>query len=146
MALEAFDRGQPEFGVFMMKFRHAVLLAGATLIATPALAQDTAAPASPAPEAAPQASTAAPATVTDAELKQFAKAALAVDKVSKDTAVPAADKQKKMAEAVSGSGLPPARFNEIAQASQADPTLQQKVQAAIVAEQQASPSTPAPTQ
>ncbi|KAI1692350.1 hypothetical protein DdX_21308 [Ditylenchus destructor] len=31
----------------------------------------------------------------------------------------------------------PARFNEIAQASQADPALQQKVQAAIVAEQQA---------
>ena len=125
----------------MMKFRHALLLAGAALIATPALAQDTAAPAAPAPEA----STTTPATVTDAELKQFAKAALAVDKVSKDAAVPAADKQKKMAEAVSGSGLPPARFNEIAQASQADPALQQKVQAAIVAEQQTSPA-PAPTQ
>ncbi len=80
---------------------------------------------------------AAPSAVTDAELKLFAKAALAVDKVNKDAAVPAADKQKKMAEAVSGSGLPPARFNEIAQASQADPALQQKVQAAIVAEQQA---------
>ena len=141
-----------------MKFRYALMLAGATLIATPALAQDTAAPAAPAPEA----STAAPSAVTDAELKQFAKAALAVDKVSKDTAVPAADKQKKMAEAlteylheaglrvpaadkqrkraeaVRGSALPPARFNEIAQASQADPALQQKVQAAIVAEQQAS--------
>ena len=126
-----------------MKFRHALMLAGATLIATPALAQDTAAPAAPAPEAAPQTAPTAPSSVTDAELKQFAKAALAVDKVSKDTAVPAADKQKKMAEAVSGSGLPPARFNEIAQASQADPALQQKVQAAIVAEQQASP---APTQ
>ena len=128
-----------------MKFRHALMLAGATLIATPALAQDTAAPAAPAPQAgpAPPASTAPPAAVTDAELKQFAKAALAVDKVSKDAAVPAADKQKKMAEAVSGSGLPPARFNEIAQASQADPALQQKVQAAIVAGQQASP---APTQ
>ena len=119
-----------------MKFRHALLLVGATLITTPALAQDTAAPAA----SAPQAATAAPATVTDAELKQFAKAALAVDKVNKDAAVPAADKQKKMAEAVSGSGLPPARFNEIAQASQADPVLQQKVQAAIVAEQQASPT------
>lgn len=119
-----------------MKFRHALLLAGATLITTPALAQDTAAPAA----SAPQAATPAPATVTDAELKQFAKAALAVDKVNKDAAVPAADKQKKMAEAVSGSGLPPARFNEIAQASQADPILQQKVQAAIVAEQQASPT------
>jgi len=119
-----------------MKFRHALLLAGATLIATPALAQDTAAPA----EAAPQASTAAPSAVTDAELKQFAKAALAVDKVSKDAAVPAADKQKRMADAVSSSGLPPARFNEIAQASQADPALQQKVQAAIVAEQQSAPT------
>ena len=116
-----------------MKFRHALMLAGATLIATPALAQDTAAPA----ESAPQASTAAPSAVPDAELKLVAKAALAVDKVNKDAAVPAADKQKKMAEAVSGSGLPPARFNEIAQASQADPALQQKVQAAIVAEQQA---------
>ncbi|WP_447726885.1 DUF4168 domain-containing protein [Sphingomonas koreensis] len=119
-----------------MKFRHAALMAGATLIAMPALAQDTAAPAAP----APQASTAAPATVTDAEVKQFAKAALAVDKVSKDVAVPAADKQKKMADAVAGSGLAPARFNEIAQASQADPTLQQKVQAAITAEQQSAPT------
>lgn len=117
----------------MMKFRHAALMAGATLIAMPALAQDTAAP-------APQAATAAPATVTDAEVKQFAKAALAVDKVNKDAAVPAADKQKKMAEAVAGSGLPPARFNEIAQASQSDPALQLKVQAAITAEQQASPT------
>lgn len=114
-----------------MKFRHALMLAGATLIATPALAQDTAAPAASAPQAA------APSAVTDAEVKQFAKAALAVDKVNKDAAVPAADKQKKMAEAVSSSGLPPARFNEIAQASQSDPALQQKVQAAIVAEQEA---------
>ena len=122
-----------------MKFRHALMLAGATLIATPVLAQDTAAPAAPAPEA----STAAPAPVTDAEVKQFAKAALAVDKVNKDTTVAATDKQKKMAEAVSGSGLPPARFNEIAQALQADPALQQKGQAGIVAEQQAAP---APTQ
>lgn len=123
-----------------MKFRHALMLAGATLIATPALAQDTPAPAEPAPQAAPPASTAAPSTVTDAELKQFAKAALAVDKVSKDTAVTPAEKQKKMAEAVSGSGLAPSRFNEIAQASQADPTLQQKVQAAITAEQQTTPT------
>jgi hypothetical protein len=137
-APEAFDRGNLRLLLesFDMKFRHALLLAGATLIATPALAQDTAAPA----EAAPQASTAAPSAVTDAELKQFAKAALAVDKVSKDAAVPAADKQKRMADAVSSSGLPPARFNEIAQASQADPALQQKVQAAIVAEQQSAPT------
>ncbi|WP_343520493.1 DUF4168 domain-containing protein [Sphingomonas sp.] len=128
----------------MIHFRHAVLLAGATLIATPALAQDTAAPA-PAPQAAAPATPAAPAPVTDDEVKKFAKAALAADKISKDAAIVAADKQKKMAEAVTASGLEPTRFNQIAQASQADTALQAKVQAAIVAEQQASPS-PAPTQ
>lgn len=128
----------------MINFRHAALFAGATLIATPAFAQDTAAPATQ--EAAPQtAAPAAPATVTDDEVKKFAKAALAADKISKDAAIAAADKQKKMAEAVTASGLEPARFNEIAQASQADSALQQKVQAAIVAEQQASPPA-APTQ
>lgn len=127
----------------MINFRHAALLAGATLIATPAFAQDTAAPA-PAQEAAP-ATPAAPAPVTDDEVKKFAKAALAADKISKDTAIAAPDKQKKMAEAVSTSGLEPTRFNQIAQASQSDTALQAKVQAAIVAEQQASPA-PTPTQ
>ncbi|MCW4461677.1 DUF4168 domain-containing protein [Sphingomonas sp. BT-65] len=132
----------------MIHFRHAALLAGATLIATPAFAQDTAAPApaqeAPAQEAAP-ATPAAPAPVTDDEVKKFAKAALAADKISKDAALAAADKQKKMSEAVTASGLEPTRFNQIAQASQADTALQAKVQAAIVAEQQASPA-PSPTQ
>ncbi len=119
----------------MIKFRHAALIAGATLIATPALAQDAAPAPAPAPEAAAPA--AAPTTVSDAEIKQFAKAALAADKVSKDAAIPAADKQKQMAGAVASSGLEPARFNAIAQAAQSDPALQQRVQAAVVAEQQA---------
>lgn len=133
----------------MINFRHAALLAGATLIATPAFAQDTAAPAPAPQETAPQttapATPAAPAPVSDDEVKKFAKAALAADKISKDTAIAATEKQQKMAEAVTTSGLEPTRFNEIAQASQADSALQQKVQAAIVAEQQASPSA-APTQ
>lgn len=128
----------------MIHFRHAALLAGATLIATPALAQDSAAPAPATQEAAP-ATPAAPAPVTDDEVKKFAKAALAADKISKDAAIAAADKQKKMAEAVTTSGLEPTRFNQIAQASQSDTALQAKVQAAIVAEQQASPA-PTPTQ
>lgn len=118
----------------MIKFRHALLIA-ATAIATPALAQETA-PA--APEAAPQ--SAAPAAITDDEVAKFAKAALAADKISKDATIPAADKQTQMAAAVTDSGLQPTRFNEIAQAAQSDTALQQKVQAAIVAEQQAAPA------
>lgn len=126
----------------MINFRHAALLAGAALIATPALAQDTAAPAAPAQETAPQAAPqttapAAPGPVSEDEVKKFAKAALAADKVAKDTAIVATDKQKHMAAAVTSSGLEPTRFNEIAQAAQADTALQQRVQAAITAEQQA---------
>lgn len=131
----------------MINFRHAALLAGAALIATPALAQDTTTtPATPAQEAAPAQETtpqtaapatpAAPAPVSEDEVKKFAKAALAADKVSKDTAIAAAEKQKQMAAAVTASGLEPTRFNEIAQAAQADSALQQRVQAAITAEQQ----------
>jgi hypothetical protein len=132
----------------MINFRHAALLAGAALIATPALAQDTTTPATPAQEAAPAPGTtpqtatpatpAAPAPVSEDEVKKFAKAALAADKVSKDTAIAAAEKQKQMAAAVTASGLEPTRFNEIAQAAQADTSLQQRVQAAITAEQQAT--------
>ena len=126
----------------MINFRHAPLLAGPTLTATPALPQATAAPAAPAQETAPPAAApAAPATaapVSENEVKQFAKAALAADKVSKDTAIAATDKQKQMAAAVTATGLEPGRFNEIAQAAQADTALQQRVQAAITAEQQST--------
>jgi hypothetical protein len=119
----------------MTKF-HAILTAGAALIAAPALAQD----AAPAPAPAPQTATpapAAPATVTDAEVTSFAKAAIAVDKVNKDTAVPAADKPKKLADAVTAAGIAPERFNAIATASGTDAELQKRIQTAIVAEQQA---------
>ena len=119
----------------MTKFRTA-LITGAALIAAPAIAQQT-----PSPTTAQTATpAAAPATVSDAEVKSFAKAAIAVDKVNKDTAIPAADKGKKLSEVVTGAGLQPARFNEIANASGSDAALQKRIQDAIVAEQGATPA------
>lgn len=128
----------------MTKF-NAFLTASAALIAAPALAQETApAPAAPAQSAPAQTAPAAPATpapaaagsVTDAEVATFAKAAIAVDKVTKDTTLAQADKNKKLAEVVTAAGIQPDRFNAIATASGTDSALQQRIQTAIVAEQQ----------
>ena len=67
---------------------------------------------------------------TDADLKAFARAAIAANKIQQDAAVPAAEKQPKMLAAVQAEGLDPAKFNAIAQASQSDPALKQRIQAA----------------
>ncbi|WP_422055457.1 DUF4168 domain-containing protein [Sphingomonas sp.] len=123
----------------MTYLTRAALTAG-FLFAAPALAQ-TAAP-------APQAEAAAPAPITDAEVTMFAKAALASDAVSKDPAIPAADKAAKMTKAVTAAGLETARFNEIAKLAQTDAAVRDKVQAAIIAVRdgpQATAPTPAPT-
>jgi hypothetical protein len=131
----------------MIKFRTALAVTAA-LIAAPALAQQAA------PAAAPQTAPAAPATAptapaaagfTDAEVTSFARAALAVDKVNKDTAIPAADKGKRLADAVTGAGLAPERYNAIATAQSSDTALQKRIQDALVAEQQAAaPAAAAP--
>ncbi|MGK6354527.1 DUF4168 domain-containing protein [Sphingomonas sp. DT-207] len=134
-----------------MAFRTSGILIGAALLAAPAaFAQD--APTSPSTQDAPAAPTQdAPATteapaagmaaqgsgaaaVSDSEVTQFATAALAVDKLRKDTTVAEADKNTKMVEAISSSGLQPARFNEIAQAMQADPALNKRIQEAAAAQ------------
>ncbi|MCR5869831.1 MULTISPECIES: DUF4168 domain-containing protein [unclassified Sphingomonas] len=120
-------------------------LAASALIASPAIAQ-TAAPAAP----PTQTETATPAPVTDAEIKMFAKAALAADAVTKDVSIPAADKTAKMTEAVTAAGLETARFNQIATLAQSDPTVKEKVQAEIIAvrdgQQTGAPApTPSPT-
>jgi hypothetical protein len=100
----------------------AILLVGSA----PALAN-------PAQEAAAAASAAAPeatpaATFSDAELLGFANAAIAADKIQKDETIAAADKQTKILEAVQAQGLDPVRYNEIAQATRADPELVKKIQ------------------
>ena len=123
-----------------------IFATAAALAATPALAQEatTTAPAqdAPAAEATTQAQTSA--TVSDAEVDQFATAVVAVDKINKDTAVPADQKQTQMASAVTASGLTPERFNSIATAMNADSALQAKVGAAIQAKAPAAAAGPAP--
>lgn len=144
----------------------AVAAIAAAATATPALAQDTmnapAAPGAmgtaqevPAPPSSAAPSTVAPATpadpatpatpgaaadataVTDTELKSFAEAAMAVQKIQADTTVPAADKQAKMAAEVQASGLTAQRFNEISTKLQSDTALQKRLQVAMAAEMQA---------
>jgi predicted amidohydrolase len=141
-----------------MKFRNSMMVLGASLLCTPAAFAQDMAPAQPAQPAtpaqaapAPAAPAAAPGPVTDTEVSQFASAALAVEKIRKDTTVADADKNTKMAEAVKTAGLDPNRFNEISQAMQADPALNKKIQAAAAAQQPPAagptatpPATPAP--
>ncbi|PCD03593.1 hypothetical protein COC42_04295 [Sphingomonas spermidinifaciens] len=100
---------------------------------TPAAGAAPAQEAAPATGATPSASAGATATVSDAEVTQFATALAAVDKINKDAATPAAEKQAKMAEAVTSAGLTPERFNSIGQSLSKDPALQAKVAAAMQA-------------
>lgn len=122
-------------------------VASAALFAAyPALAQsDAAAPAATPAAPAAQATPAAPANFSDADIKQFAAAAVEVTKIQQDASISAADKQPKMLAAVQASGLPPEKFNQIGQAAAADPALQQRIQAAAptAPAQPAAPATPA---
>lgn len=130
--------------------KNALLLgtAAALLTAiTPVNAQETTAPApsaQPAPSAAPAPGAAAPATsadtYSDADLKAFARAAIAANNIQQDAAVPATEKQPKMLAAVQAEGLDPVKFNAIAQASQSDPALKQRIQAAANASAPAAPT------
>lgn len=122
-----------------MKFRNSMLVLGATLFCAPAAFAQDMTPAQPAAPA--QTAPAAPAPVTDAEVTQFATAALAVEKVRKDATIADTDKNTKMAEAVTATGLDPNRFNAIGQAMQADPALNKRIQTAAAAQ---LPATPAP--
>ncbi|HWJ70332.1 MAG TPA: DUF4168 domain-containing protein [Sphingobium sp.] len=98
----------------------AFLAAGTTLHA-----QEQAAP--PAPPAADAPATAGE-SFSDADLKAFARAAIAASKIQQDATVTDAEKQPKMLAAVQAEGLDPVKFNSIAQASQADPELHKRIQ------------------
>lgn len=141
-----------------MKLRTTLFLAAA-FAATPAMAQtsptQSGAPATdpaptqsaPAPSAAPSAqgtagagadaatATASASTVSDTEVKQFAQAALAVNKLQADTTTPAADKNAKLVEVITATGLSAERFNAIGQAMASDPALNKRIQEAAASAQ-----------
>jgi len=135
----------------------AALLAASALGGTAALAQTGTPPntppatpqtAQPAPQQATPpaadsstdttATTTAPGGYTDADVDKFAGAALAVQKIQQDASIADADKQTKMASAVTSSGLSPEKFNAMATASQSDPALMKRIQTAAAAKMQAS--------
>ncbi|WP_404336332.1 DUF4168 domain-containing protein [Sphingomonas sp. MMS12-HWE2-04] len=118
-----------------MKLIRSMML-GATLGAAPAALAQTAPTAAAPQTATPAAPAAGASAVSDSEVTQFATAALAVEKVRKDATVAEADKNAKMVEAISTSGIAPTRFNEIAQAMQADPDLNKRIQTAAAAQAQ----------
>lgn len=129
----------------MRAIKLSIIATAAAMAATPAIAQEamTPAPAQETPMAG--ATTTTQATVSDAEVDQFATAVVAVDRINKDAAVPAAEKQTQMASAVTASGLSPERFNSIATQMNADSALQAKVGAAIQAKAPApAAAAPAP--
>lgn len=84
--------------------------------------------------------------MTEAEVGQFATAAIEIDKIRKDTATPEADKGAKMAAAATAAGLTAERFNAIGQAMQTDTALNKRIQAAASAKLAASGGAPAAKQ
>lgn len=70
------------------------------------------------------------AEVADAEVSRFALAALVIEQIAADKTIPKDQQQQAMAGAIQKIGLQPQRFNQIAQASQGDTELQQRIQAA----------------
>jgi hypothetical protein len=145
-------QGESEMKAFVMS----ASTLGAMMIGSAAIAAQTTAPMTPTPaptstpSTAPSTSTmpqAAPAPATpltsadinDSEVGQFATAVVAVNKIQQDTTVADADKQSKMAAAVTGSGLTPQRFNQIAKASQSDPALMTRIQTAAAKQMKDAP-------
>ena len=130
---------------FHSTFLKAGLASAALFVSAPLLAQEAATPAAPAAPATPAAPAAAASSFSDADIKQFAAAAVAVTKIQSDTTIADADKQPKMLAALQASGIAPEKFNAIGQAAAADPALQQRIQAAAPAAPapSAAPATPA---
>ncbi|MFC4254202.1 DUF4168 domain-containing protein [Altererythrobacter xixiisoli] len=97
--------------------------------ATDAAAPATAAPADP-----------AAATFTEDQIQSYASALVKIQEVSGDATLDDAGKQAKMVAIVNEVGLDPQTFNAIGQATQTNPDIQSKVQAAVSTAQSTQPS------
>jgi hypothetical protein len=108
-----------------------VFAASSLFMAGPAIAQAAAPPSTDGQaEEALQSAEPTVGEVSDAEVERFALAALLVQQIAEDQAVEADQKQATMAAAVEQIGLDPQRFNEIAEATQSDQELNERVQVA----------------
>lgn len=116
-----------------MKYLTSIIALTLGTVAIQAQAQDAApAPPSPATAAVPAPSAATPtAPVTDTEVDQFAQATVKVQKIVADATLDQTAKQQQMAAAVTGAGLQPARYNQIARAVPGDTALRARVQTAM---------------
>lgn len=65
---------------------------------------------------------------------------MAIQAVQQDSTITEQDKPAKAAAAVQETGLAPEKFNEIAEASQSDPELMQRIQ--LAASKLQGPATP----
>ncbi len=104
----------------------AIMMTASAMLASPAAIGQT--NTSPAP--APGTST-VESDFSEQEIQQFAMAVVKISKIRADMSVAAPDKQAQMATAVQEEGLAPQKFNAIAEASQSDAVLQQKIQSKL---------------
>jgi len=107
------------------------LIAGAALVAvqTPTTQTTPLTPASVVtkpPAAAPRG-----ARVSDMEVEQFASAESSIRNIRVDKNGSDADRSRRIANVIKATGLTSARFDQIAQAVQADPALAKRIQAQI---------------
>lgn len=130
-----------------MKLFAALVGAGSLLAGSAVLAQDAPGPAGPGPAdpgpaapgpAAPSAEAQPGAQAndfSDAEIQSFAEAAVQIQELASDPAADQAAIQEQAEAIVAESGLTPESYNEIAQATQSDPEVAERVQLAVASMQ-----------
>ena len=105
------------------------LLPGALMLTGTAFAQD-AVPAQQPPAADAPMSAQQAAPVSQDEVDRFALAALVIGQIAADESLDQQQQQSAMMATVQEVGLHPQRFNQIAEASETDEALQQKIELA----------------
>lgn len=105
------------------KYGAIMLTASAMLVSPAAIGQ---ANTSPAPG-----TSAVESDFSEQEIQQFAMAVVKISKIRADMSLAAPEKQAQMATAVQEEGLAPQKFNAIAEASQSDAVLKQKIQSKL---------------
>lgn len=109
-----------------------ILIPASFAMASTAAAQE--APAAPPQEQSAPAS----ADISDEEVSRFAMAALLLEQIAADDSIEQEEKQGIMVGAVQQVGIAPERFNQIAQASQQDEALVERINLAAAAHVEAA--------